>query len=158
MMAAPTSSTRRSDVKPLIIAAITAIAMGVVVAALILYATGRGNAPTKPAPFAAGLERTIRNDVKSGGPVFYPDPFRGYRSILFALEQGRLVALATHTWNRNNCTVQWRGTLDRFVDCDGNRLTSDQLPRYPYIVPSTGAAKGAALVDVRTLLPPPAPS
>jgi hypothetical protein len=156
MMAAPTASSRRSDLKPLIVAAAVAIVLGVAVAALILYITGRGNAPTKPAPFAAGLERTIRKDVKTDGPVFYPDPFRGYRSILFALEQDRLVALATHTWNRNDCTVRWRGTLDRFVDCDGNRLTSDQLPRYPYTVPSAGAAKGAALVDVRTLLPPPA--
>jgi hypothetical protein len=156
MMSAPTASTRRSDVKPLVIAAVGAVVLGIVAAVLILIATGRGNAPSKPRPFAAGLEHSIRNDVETGGPVFYPDPFRGYRSILFALENDRLVALATHVWNRTGCTVRWRGSINRFVDCDGNRLASQQLPRYPYTVPSTGAAKNAVLVDVRTLLPPPA--
>ncbi len=157
MTAPPTRSTRRSDLTPLIAAAVIFATLGVVVALLILYATGGGSQPTKPAPFPAGLERSIRSDVKSGGPVFYPDPFRGYRSILFAVEQDRLVALATHTWGNNKCTVHWRGSINRFQDCHGNRLTSEQLPRYPYVVPSSGPTNGAVLVDVRTLLPPPAP-
>jgi hypothetical protein len=155
-MTARTASSRRNDVRPLILAAIGAVVLGAVAAVLILIATGRGHAPTTPRPFAAGLEHSIRNDVKEGGPVFYPDPFRGYRGMFFTLEQNRLVAAAAHTWGRNKCTVRWRGSINRFVDCDGNRLTSEQLPRYPYTVPATGPAKNAVLVDVRTLLPPPA--
>jgi hypothetical protein len=158
MMTPPTSSTRRSDVKPLIIAAITLTAVGLVIAGLFLVATRGSTGPKKYTPFPAGLERTIRHDVTAGGPVLYADPYGGYRSILFALEQDRLVALASHTWNHPSCTVRWRDSLQRFVDCDGNRLTSEQLPRYPYTVPATGGTKGAALVDVRSLLPPPAPS
>jgi hypothetical protein len=153
-MAAPQAPARRGDVKPLIFAAIGAIAIGAVVAGLIVYAT-RGRQPTKLAPFPAGLEQSIRNDVRQGGPVYYPDPFGGHRSIWFALEHDQLVALAGRTWERADCTVRWRGSLDAFVDCDGNRLTSEQLPRYPSSVPTTGADKGAVLVDVRRLLPPP---
>ena len=156
-MATSTGSTRRSDVKPLIIAAVAAIAMGLVVAALIWVATNRSRGPKKYTPFAAGLERSIRGDVTRGGPVFYTDPYGGYRGILFALEQGRLVALASHTWNANSCTVRWRGSINHFVDCNGTRLTSEQLPRYPYTIPPAGAAKGAVLVDIRSVLPPPAP-
>jgi hypothetical protein len=156
-MATSTGSTRRSDVKPLIIAAVAAIAMGLVVAALIWVATNRSRGPKKYTPFAAGLERSIRGDVTRGGPVFYTDPYGGYRGILFALEQDRLVALASHTWNANSCTVRWRGSIHHFVDCNGTRLTSEQLPRYPYTIPPAGAAKGAVLVDIRSVLPPPAP-
>lgn len=156
-MATPNTSTRRSDVKPLLAASFVVVVLGLGAAVLILRATGRGNAPHTPRPFAAGLEHSIRNDVKTGGPVYYNDPFGGYRGMLFTLEQDRLVAVATHTWNDNKCTVRWRGSIDRFVDCNGNRLTSDQLPRYPYTVPASGPAQGAVLVDVRTLLPPPAP-
>ncbi len=154
-MATSTTSTRRSDVKPLLAAAFVVVVLGLGAAVLILRATGQGNAPRTPRPFAAGLENSIRNDVKTGGPVYYADPYGGYRGIFFTLEQDHLVAAAAHTWNRSSCTVRWRGSLNRFVDCDGNRLTSEQLPRYPYTVPGAGAAKGAVLVDVRTLLPPP---
>lgn len=154
-MAAPQASARRADVKPLIIAAVVALVLGVAAAGLIILAT-RGKQPTKVAPFPAGLERSIRTDVRQGGPVLYPDPFGGRRSIWFALEGNDLVALAGHTWQDNQCTVRWRGSINRFVDCHGNRLTSEQLPRYPSSVPTTGNNKGAVLVDVRSLLPPPA--
>jgi hypothetical protein len=154
-MAAPGPSTRRADTKPLIFAAIGALVIGAIVAGLIVVAT-RGKQPTKVAPFPAGLERSIRADVREGGPVYFPDPFGGRRSVWFVFEQNRLIALAGRTWQRASCTVRWRGSINRFVDCNGNRLTSDELPRYPSSVPTTGPNKGAVLVDVRSLLPPPA--
>lgn len=154
-MAAPPASTRRADVKPLIFAAVGALLIGGLVAGLILFATN-SKQPTKVAPFPAGLERSIRTDVVQGGPVYYPDPFGGRRSVWFALERGQLVALAGHTWQHANCAIRWRGSVNRFVDCDGNRLTSEDLPRYPSSVPKTGPNKGAILVDVRNLLAPPA--
>ncbi|HEY7136847.1 MAG TPA: hypothetical protein VIB48_17465 [Acidimicrobiia bacterium] len=154
-MAAPQASARRADVKPLIIAAIVALVLGIAVAGLIVVATN-GKQPTKVAPFAAGLETSIRADVRQGGPVFFADPFGGYRSVWFVLERNQLVPLAGHTWQDNHCAVRWRGSINRFVDCHGNRLTSDELPRYPSTVPTTGSTKGAVLVDVRSVLPPPA--
>jgi hypothetical protein len=151
-----TARSRRSDVRPLVLAAITMAAVGVAVAVLIVVATNAPQ-PKKIAPFPAGLAKDLEQNVRDGGPVLVADPFGGHRSIWFALEGRTLVPLAAHVWHDNGCAVRWRGSVNHFVDCHGDQLTSEQLPRYASSIPSTGSQKGVMLVDVRTLLPPPTP-
>ncbi len=149
------TTARRSDARPLVLAAVGFLASGLVVAAIIVLVTRGASAPRTYTPFPAGQAASLKANLKDGGPFYYPDPFKGRRDILFALENGQVVALADHPWQRDDCTVRWRGSIDRFVDCDGNRYVSTDLPRYKSTIGDHGSAKGAFLVDLRTLLPPP---
>ncbi len=123
--------------------------------AVALWAvTGRGGSPTKYAPFDAGVATGIKADLKDGGPYYVADPFGGNRSILFALENGEVVALSITKPGTDNCTMRWKGQRGAFEDCDGNLLQSTQLARYATSVGTEGVQKGELLVDLRELLPP----
>jgi hypothetical protein len=52
--------------------------------------------------------------------------------------------------------VIWRGSRDRFEDCDGERIRMDQLARYPVDIPERGPNKGQFLVNLSGNIPPPA--
>ncbi|HEX4778178.1 MAG TPA: hypothetical protein VFW74_15485 [Acidimicrobiia bacterium] len=149
------TTARRSDTKPLVIAAVAFVAAGLVVAAIIVAVTRGAATPKTYAPFPAGQAASLKATLNDGGPFFYPDPLKGKRNLLFALEDGHVVALADHPWQRAGCSVRWRGSINRFEDCDGNRYVSTDLPRYKTSIGDHGSAKGAFLVDLRTLLPPP---
>ena len=149
------TTARRSDARPLAIAAVAFVAAGLVVAAIIVLVTRGAATPRTYKPFPAGQAASLKATLKDGGPFFYPDPLHGKRNILFALENGQVVALADHPWQREGCSVRWRGSVNRFEDCDGNRYVSTDLPRYKASIGDHGSAKGAFLVDLRTVLPPP---
>lgn len=140
----------------LILAGALAILAGLVVAAVLLVATSRRSQPREYRPLAAGSEFDFRRTLRDGGPFYFPDPFGGDRSILWTLEGGEVVPLAIHTADDPDCRVSWRGRIDSFVDCDDNRLTSEQIPRYQSRVPRSGKNEGIVLVDLRRELPPPA--
>ena len=147
----------RKDARLLIVAGALAVVGGLVVAAVLLIATGGRSGPAEYRPFAAGPEFDLRRELRKGGPFYVPDPFGGNRSILWSLEDDQVVPLAVHTAGDRTCRVIWRGRVDSFEDCDDNRLTSDEIPRYRSRVPASGANEGIVLVDLARP-PPPAES
>jgi hypothetical protein len=149
---------QRSDAKILLVAAGAVIAAGLLVAAVLLFTTSRAGSPTKYVAFDAGVAVSIRKDLKSGGPYFVPDPFGGDRSILLAIEDGKVVALSDVKPGTKDCRVRWRGSIDSFVDCHDHKLQSTDLARYQTEVGEIGAQKGELLVDLRLRQPPPSGS
>jgi hypothetical protein len=148
----------RSDAKLLLVAAGGVIVAGLLVAAVLLLATGRASSPSKYEPFDAGVAASIRKDLKDGGPYFVADPFGGDRSILLALEEGKIVALSDIKPGTKDCRVRWRGSIDSFVDCNDRKLQSTDLARYPSEVGKIGDAKGELFIDLRHREPAPAAS
>jgi hypothetical protein len=148
----------KGDGKIIAVAAAAVIAAGLVVALVLLVATGRESGQKKAGPFPAGLASAVKSDLKDGGPYFFPDPFGGNRNMLLALEDGKIVALANIVPNSKTCTVKWKGTIDSFVDCHGDKLKSTELARFALSVPKQGSFKGVLLIDPRDLLPAPTPA
>lgn len=153
-----TVALQRSDAKLLLLAAGGVIVAGLLVAAVLLLATGRASSPTKYVAFPAGDATAIRNDLKKGGPFFFPDPFGGDRNILLALEDGEIVALSDIKPGTKDCRVRWRGSIDSFVDCHDEKLRSTDLARYQSEIGLVGANKGELLVDLRHREPAPSNS
>jgi hypothetical protein len=148
----------RSDTRLLIGAGAAAVLAGVFVAIVLLLATSRADSPKTYRPFPAGPETQLRSNLKNEGPFYYPDAFGGKRSILFALEGDQVVALMTHTPGDEECRVRWRGSVDSFVDCSGNRLRSDQIGRYQTTIENQRGTGDVVVVDLRKELPAPAPA
>ena len=148
----------RSDTRLLVGAGAAAVLAGLLVAVVLLLATSRADSPTKYRPFAAGLEKDRRDNLRKEGPFYFPDPFGGQKSILFTLEGDNIVALMTHTPDNADCRVNWRGRIDSFVDCDGNRLRSDQVGRYKTTIENQRGTGNVVVVDLRKELPAPAPA
>ena len=145
----------RSDTKLLLVAAGAVILAGLLVAAVLLLATGRASSPTKYEPFDAGVAQSIKSDLKRGGPYFYADPFGGNRSLLLALEDGQIVALSDIRPGTKDCRIRWRGSIDSFVDCNDKKLTSRELDRYRAQVATVGSSKGELFIDLRHKIPAP---
>jgi hypothetical protein len=142
----------------LLTATLSVLVAGVLVAVVLLFATSQGGSPTKVQPFAAGLASAIKSDLRDGGPFYTPDPFGKQQSILFALENGKIVALATQLPGTTDCVVKWKASVDRFVDCHGVHRTSEELDRYQSYVDPVGENKGILFVDLRHKLPAPQPA
>ena len=147
----------RSDTRLLLTAAGAVLLAGVLVAVVLLFATGRGGSPNKNQPFYAGLASDIKATLKDGGPYYVPDPFGGQRSILFALEGGNIVALSTVLPGTTDCHIKWKAQLDRFVDCHGGRHRSEELDRYYDFIDPAGENKGILFVDLRKKILAPRP-
>ena len=148
----------RSDAKLLLLATGAVVLAGLLVAAVLLITTSRASSPTKYTAFDAGVAQSIRRDLKSGGPYFVPDPFGGDRSILLAIEDGKVVALSDLKPGTEDCRIRWRGSIDSFVDCHDRKIKSSALARYQSEVGEIGPHKGELLVDLRHRLPAPAPA
>ncbi|MFI5048114.1 MAG: hypothetical protein ACHQIG_13690 [Acidimicrobiia bacterium] len=146
----------RDDMPILVVATVGVVLAGVLVAVVLLLATGRGGSPTKYQPFEAGAAKDIKRLLKDGGPYYVPDPFGGSRSILFALEGGKVVALSNVVPNTKDCRVQIKNEGKSFVDCHGDRLQSDELDRYPTSTRLSTNGTEILLVDLRTREPAPA--
>jgi hypothetical protein len=148
----------RDDTRILVFATLLVVVAGVLVALVLLLATGRASSPTKYEPFEAGAARDIERLLKEGGPYYVPDPFGGSRSIMFALEDGEVVALSTVMPNTEDCRVLWRDSRKAFVDCNDDRHQSTDLARYVTTVDPRDGANDILLVDLRKKEPPPAPA
>jgi hypothetical protein len=148
----------RTDTRLLLGAGAAAVLAGVVVAVVLLLATSRADSPTKYEPFAAGPEQERRDNLREEGPFYFPDPFGGSKSILFTLEGDNIVALMTHTPDGDDCRVNWRGRIESFVDCHGNRLRSEEVGRYQTTIESRRGTGRVVVVDLRKELPAPAPA
>jgi hypothetical protein len=145
----------RDDTKILVFATFLVVVAGVLVAVVLLLATGRASSPTKYEPFEAGAARDIERLLKEGGPYYVADPFGGSRSIMFALEDGEVVALSTTLPNTKDCTVFWRESRKAFVDCNDDRHQSTDLARYATSIDPRQGANDILLVDLRKREPPP---
>jgi hypothetical protein len=145
----------RSDAKLLLVATGAVVLAGVLVAAVLLLATGRASSPTTYQPFDAGVASSIKQGLKDGGPYFVPDPFGGNRNILLALEGGKVVALSDVVPGSKDCRVRWRGSINSFVDCHDDKLKSTDLDRYRTEIGLTGDSKGELLIDLRHREPAP---
>jgi hypothetical protein len=146
----------RDDTRILIFATLLVVGAGVLVAVVLLLATGRGGSPSKYEPFQAGAAKDIKRLLKDGGPYYVADPFGGNRSILFALEDGQVVALSTVVPNTKDCHVRVKNEGKSFVDCHGDKLQSTELDRYLTTVRHLKDANDILLVDLRTKEPAPA--
>lgn len=147
----------RSDARLLLTATAAVVAAGVIVAVVLLFVTGRSGSPTKYRPFSAGPAKAIEQQLKDGGPFYVPDPFGGNRSILFALENGEVVALSNILPGTKDCSIRWKGSVHRFQDCHGDRFTSEQLDRFTTTMREAGSAKGLLLVNLKQKLRAPSP-
>jgi hypothetical protein len=145
----------REDRPIIIIATISVVAAGLLVAAVLLIATGRGGSPKKYEPYEAGALTTIRRNLKAEGPFYVADPFGGDRSILFAIENGDVVALSTIVPNTKDCRVTIKNEGKTFVDCHGDRLKTTELDRY--VTTKRPSTNGTSLlfVDLRRREPAP---
>ena len=148
----------RSDTRLLLTATAAVVLAGVLVAVVLLFATSGNGGPKKYQPFPAGLANSLRANLRDEGPYYFPDPFGGQRSILFALEDDNIVALSTVLPGTKDCRITWKGQIDRFVDCHGDRHRSVELDRYVDFIDPTGENKGILFVDLRKKLPAPAPA
>jgi hypothetical protein len=145
----------RSDAKLLLVATGAVVLAGVLVAAVLLLATGRASSPTTYQPFDAGVASSIKQGLKDGGPYFVPDPFGGNRNLLLGLEGGKVVALSDIVPGSKDCRVRWRGSINSFVDCHDDKLKSTDLDRYRTEIGLTGDSKGELLIDLRHREPAP---
>jgi len=146
----------RDDLHLLLFAGGAVVLAGVAVAVLLVASTGRdgGSTPQKPQPFEAGLASNVEDSVREEGPYYIPDPFGGDDSIVFALEDGEVVALAVNQSDLTNCSVKWKDQFDRFA-CGDRRFQSEELERFEVTVPKAGPDKGILIIDVRKRLPAP---
>lgn len=156
-MTSPTA-TRRADIRMLVITTGAVVMAGALIALIVFTATRNGGVP-KP-PFSVGYASSIKDNIKSEGPVYYADPSGKGRDFWIALDHGRLAAVAAVAPETKNCVVQWKriGSTSKnhfgFVDCHGDHLAIAELNEYVVSVPSTGPQKGALLVDIRRIIPP----
>ena len=148
----------RSDAKLLFVATGAVVLAGLLVAAVLLLASGRASSPTTYQPFDAGVASSIKQGLKNGGPYFVPDPFGGNRNILLALEGSKVVALSDIVPGSKDCRVRWKGSINSFVDCHDRKLTTAEMARYRAEVIQAGASKGDLLIDLRHRDPPPSSS
>ncbi|HUF85062.1 MAG TPA: hypothetical protein VMQ81_10770 [Acidimicrobiia bacterium] len=147
----------RDDLRLLLFAGSAVVLAGVAVAVLLVFSTGRegGGTAQTPQPFEAGLASNIEASLRDEGPYYIADPFGGDDSIVFALEDGEVVALAVNQSDLPNCSVKWKDQFDRFV-CGEQRFDSTELERFDVTVPQAGPDEGLLVIDVRTRLPAPA--
>jgi hypothetical protein len=145
----------RSDAKILLVATGAVVLAGLLVAGVLLLTTSQATSPTKYQPFPAGDAASIKQQLKDGGPYFFPDPFGGNRNILLAIEGGKVVALSDVLPGTTDCRIRWRGSINSFVDCHDDKLRSTELARYLAEIGLVGANKGELLIDLRHREPPP---
>jgi hypothetical protein len=148
----------RRDLPLILLSGSLVVLAGLMIAGVLWLSTSRsGGPPEQYEPFPAGPAEAIKRSLEDGGPYYVPDPFGGSRSILLALEDGKVVALSINKPGEKDCVVRWRGSVNSFEDCDGTRLRSEQLARFETSIPTSGENDGILLVDLRTLQPPPTP-
>ena len=146
----------RDDLRLLLISGAAVLLAGAFVAILLLAQTDRqgANTPREPEPFPAGRAEDIEETLREEGPYYYADPFGGDDSLVFALEDGEVVALAVNQSDLPNCSVKWEAQLEQFT-CGDERFDSTELERFEVTVPAAGDNKGILIIDLQMRLPAP---
>lgn len=146
-------SQRRSDIKLLLGATVGVLLGGVVIAAAILALTSGGTAPSIRRPIPFGLESDIHEKVREGGPVNIAG-LSGDDGFWVTIEDHELVALLVKQPPPDRCTLRWRGSKNTFT-CDDKPVASRNMVRYRTFTGKSGANKGAFMVALRDVEPPP---
>ena len=145
----------RSDLRLLLGAAIAVIVGGILVAAAILAITARGKLPNVKVAQPFGLAAAIHQQVKEGGPINIAG-LSGDDGFWVATEHHQLVALLVHQPKPASCTLRWRGSKNTFT-CDDRPVKSTSMARYHSFTQPSGPRKGLLMVELRNVLPVPAP-
>jgi hypothetical protein len=157
-----TSRATKGDVRFFVLTVVAIIVAGLSIAAILWVLTRQGNDPSTRrsdyVAFSAGSGETLTRQIREGGPVFFADPLAGSKGFWIDRENGELVAISVNAPGKEECTVRWRGSINRYQDCDGVNYTSEQLSRFTTNIPEQGKQKGLFLVDLRRLQPPPEPA
>lgn len=148
----------KADRKLILGTAAVLVAAGLFFASVLVFATG-GNDPAdgERGPLYLGQRRDLVITLDEGSPLYFANPFGG-RGFWLDRENGELVALDVGRPGDKSCSVRWKGRVDSYVDCDGNRVTIADLDRYDLIEVARGDQKGGVLVDLTARIPPPSPS
>jgi hypothetical protein len=151
-------ATRKLDKGTRVILATAAVVMGLVagiVLVAVLNARGGGE-PLPYQPFFAGQSDRITKQIKTDGPVFYPDPRKGERAFYLDSVGDQIVALhVVPPGGTAACLIQWDRAEKRYEDCHGAPLDRAALARFPVLTKEIGD-KTSVFVDVREATPPPA--
>jgi hypothetical protein len=149
----PAAPQRRSDIKLLLGSGIAILLAGIVIAAAILAITSRGKAPNVKKPLPFGLESSIHENVRAGGPVNIAG-LSGDDGFWVATENHQLVALLVKQPKPHACTLRWRGSKDTFT-CDDKPVQSRNMARFRSFTATSGANKGAYMVALSDIQPAP---
>lgn len=143
----------RSDRKLIFITSAVLIGAGLFFASVLVFATRTTSPNRADGPLYVGPKSDIVLKLDEGSPLYFANPFGG-RGFWMDRESGELVALDVGTYADPDCSIRWRGRVDSYVDCDGNRLTKADMARHPVEVKTSGKQKGGVFVDLEALDPP----
>lgn len=147
----------RADRKLIVVTAGAVVVAALLFAAVLVFATGSSEpAGQDEGPLYIGPKRDLIRtlDEGTGSPLYFANPFGG-RGFWLDREDGALIAFDVGRWGDVDCSVKWRGRIGSYVDCNGERLTKDQLARFAVTEVTTGKRKGAVFVDLESRTAPP---
>ena len=131
---------------------VVGLAVGLVVVGLMSGTDGGEPGPYQP--FFAGQSDRITKQVRSDGPVFYPDPRQGERAFYLDLDGDSIVALhVVPPGGSAACLVQWDRAERRYEDCHGAVVERSKLARFSVLTREI-SEKTSVFVDLRTVTPP----
>lgn len=139
-----------------VLVGIAAVVSGLVLGLVVVAMVGGGGEPAPYAPFPAGLESRIVDEIERDGPVLYPDPRGGSKAFFLALEGGEVVALhAVPPGSDAGCPVRYDRQDRLLLDCALNPVDPASLRRFRVTTRVDGDRK-TVYVDLREVLPAPA--
>lgn len=142
----------RRDIRLLIATGIAAVGAGLVVAALVISASGGPKVARKAEPVTVGTVSNLERQIREGGPVLFPDLARGDRTFYVTLVDGKLAALHAYAPGRGTtCSVEWDRKVGRFEDCENRSVDPHALGRLA--LTTEGGSDDPVVVDPRVLLP-----
>jgi hypothetical protein len=144
-----------------VFAALLVVIAGVLVAALLFFATGgTQDAPAQQEPLFLGVARDKVSNIREEGPQYIANPF-GDAGLWLDLEDGELVVLSAIKPGTKSCIMKWREPRKAYVDsnCTDSNYTSRNLDRFKVTIGplEEGAPKDAVYVDLRVKEPAPEP-
>ncbi|HZP27907.1 MAG TPA: hypothetical protein VFC99_03055 [Acidimicrobiia bacterium] len=144
-----------SDRRILVIAFAMVAAAGVLIAAALFFATGGGKGdPKQTGPLYLGLASDLRSAINKGSPLYFANPFGG-NGFWLDRQAGRFVALDLVLPNTHDCEVRWKGRVDSYVDCHGDKVGIDDLDRFAVRLAPSGNSGQSVYVDLRKRIPAP---
>jgi len=148
---------RKLDKGTRVLLATAAVALGLAAGFVIVLVArgGHGGGTAAYEPFFAGQSDRIIQAIRSGGPVFYPDPGKGDRAFYLDLDGDQIVALhVVPPGGTAACLVQWDRAQKRYEDCHRAPVDRSTLERFAVLTKRIGN-KDSVFVDLRTITPPP---
>jgi hypothetical protein len=142
-----------SDRRILVFAIALVVFAGILIAAALFFATGgdKGD-PKQTGPLYLGLASQLRSDIKKGSPLYFANPFGG-NGFWLDRKDGSFVALDIVLPNTHDCQVKWRGRVDSYVDCHGDKVGLTDLDQFQVSLRKRGHLGRGVYVDLRKRIP-----